>query len=267
VWWEGLTDTPPANLTDWKGRPWAPSENGEPAAHPNARFACPAGQCPIIAPEWQDPKGVPISAILFGGRRASAVPLVTEAFDWAHGVFLASNVASEGTAAAENKVGELRRDPFAMLPFCGYNMGDYFAHWLKVGAAADSTKLPRIYFVNWFRKDERGKFVWPGYGDNSRVLKWICDRIEGRAAAVETPIGRLPAKDSLDVSGLSLTDAQINLLLSVDQDVWREEASLIPAAYEKFGARLPQELWSQYEALLTRLGVPSQGRAAAAGAR
>ncbi len=267
VWWEGLTDTPPAGLTDWKGRPWTPSENGEPAAHPNARFACPAGQCPIIAPEWQDPKGVPISAILFGGRRASAVPLVTEAFDWAHGVFLASNVASEGTAAAENKVGELRRDPFAMLPFCGYNMGDYFNHWLKVGAKADAAKLPRIYFVNWFRKDERGKFVWPGYGDNSRVLKWICDRIEGRAAAVETPIGRLPAKESLDVSGLSLTDAQLNLLLTVDQEVWREEASLIPASYEKFGARLPQELWNQYEALLTRLGVASQGRAAAAGAR
>jgi len=266
VWWEGLTDTPPANLTDWKGRPWTPGETGEPAAHPNARFACPAGQCPIIAPEWQDPQGVPISAILFGGRRASAVPLVTEAFDWAHGVFLASNVASEGTAAAENKVGELRRDPFAMLPFCGYNMGDYFTHWLKVGAKADAAKLPRIFFVNWFRKDEKGKFVWPGYGENSRVLKWICERIEGRAKAVDTPIGRLPAKESLDVSGLSITDAQLDLLLTVDQDVWREEASLIPEAYEKFGARLPQELWNQYDALLARLGVQSKSRSAA-GAR
>ncbi|MET0544699.1 MAG: phosphoenolpyruvate carboxykinase (GTP) [Caulobacterales bacterium] len=265
VWWEGLSDTPPANLTDWKGRPWTP-ESGEPAAHPNARFACPAGQCPIIAPEWEDPKGVPISAILFGGRRASAVPLVTEAFDWAHGVFLASNVASEGTAAAENKVGELRRDPFAMLPFCGYNMGDYFNHWLKVGAKADASKLPKIFFVNWFRKDERGKFVWPGFGDNSRVLKWICERVSGTAEAVDSPIGRLPTKQALDISGLTITDAQLDLLLSVDQDVWREEASLIPAAYDKFGARLPQALWDQYDALLRRLGVASQARPAAVAA-
>uniref|UniRef100_UPI002FCA90A0 phosphoenolpyruvate carboxykinase (GTP) n=1 Tax=Phenylobacterium sp. TaxID=1871053 RepID=UPI002FCA90A0 len=190
VWWEGLTDTAPEGLTDWKGQAWTPG--GEPAAHPNARFAVPADQCPVIADEWDDPAGVPISAILFGGRRASAVPLVTEAFDWAHGVFLASNVASEGTAAAENKVGELRRDPFAMLPFCGYNMGDYFGHWLKVGAAADPAKLPRIYFVNWFRKGADGKFLWPGYGENSRVLKWIVQRLEGEAEAVDTPIGRLP---------------------------------------------------------------------------
>jgi phosphoenolpyruvate carboxykinase (GTP) len=265
VWWEGLTDTPPANLTDWKGRPWTP-ESGEPAAHPNARFACPADQCPIIASEWDDPKGVPISAILFGGRRASAVPLVTEAFDWAHGVFLASNVASEGTAA-ENKVGELRRDPFAMLPFCGYNMGDYFNHWLKLGARADLSKLPGIYFVNWFRKGTDGKFVWPGYGENSRVLKWICERISGTAQAVETPIGRLPTKQSLDTSGLGLSDAQLDLLLTVDADVWREEASLIPAAYDKFGARLPQELWGQYEALLQRLGAATPERAAAVGGR
>ena len=254
VWWEGLTDTPPEGLTDWKGRPWTP-ESGEPAAHPNARFAVPADQCPVIADEWDDPAGVPISAILFGGRRASAVPLVTEAFDWAHGVFLASNVASEGTAAAENKVGELRRDPFAMLPFCGYNMGDYFSHWLKVGAQADASKLPRIYFVNWFRKGPDGKFLWPGYGDNSRVLKWIVQRLEGEAEAVDTPIGRLPVKEALDLSGLSITDAALETLLSVDAEVWAEEAALIPDAYAKFGDRMPAELWSQYEALTQRLAA------------
>ncbi len=257
VWWEGLTDTPPEGLTDWKGRAWTP-ESGEPAAHPNARFAVPADQCPVIADEWDDPAGVPISAILFGGRRASAVPLVTEAFDWAHGVFLASNVASEGTAAAENKVGELRRDPFAMLPFCGYNMGDYFSHWLKVGAQADAAKLPRIYFVNWFRKGADGKFLWPGYGDNSRVLKWIVQRLEGEADAVDTPIGRLPSKDALDLSGLSITDAALETLLSVDPEVWAEEAALIPDAYRKFGDRLPAELWSQYEALTQRLEARAQ---------
>ena len=252
VWWEGLTETPPAGLTDWKGRPWSP-ESGEPAAHPNARFTVPAAQCPVIAAEWEDPKGVPISAILFGGRRASAVPLVTEAFDWAHGVFLASNVASEGTAAAENAIGELRRDPFAMLPFCGYNMGDYFSHWLTMGAKADAAKLPRIYFVNWFRKGADGKFVWPGFGDNSRVLKWIVERLEGVAEAVDTPIGRLPTARSLDTSGLNLTASQLELLLSVDPVVWQEEAALIPAAYEKFGDRMPKALWDQYEALLARL--------------
>lgn len=252
VWWEGLTETPPEGLTDWKGRAWTP-ESGEPAAHPNARFAVPAGQCPVIADEWEDPAGVPISAILFGGRRASAVPLVTEAFDWEHGVFLASNVASEGTAAAENSIGELRRDPFAMLPFCGYNMGDYFNHWLKVGASADPAKLPRIYFVNWFRKDERGKFVWPGYGENSRVLKWIVDRLEGEAEAIDSPIGRLPARDGLDLTGLDLTDAQLDLLLTVDPEIWRAEAALIPPAYETFGPRLPPALWEQLAALGARL--------------
>jgi phosphoenolpyruvate carboxykinase (GTP) len=252
VWWEGLTETPPEGLTDWKGRAWTP-ESGEPAAHPNARFAVPAGQCPVIADEWEDPAGVPISAILFGGRRASAVPLVTEAFDWEHGVFLASNVASEGTAAAENSIGELRRDPFAMLPFCGYNMGDYFDHWLKIGASADPAKLPRIYFVNWFRKDERGKFVWPGYGENSRVLKWIVDRLEGEAEAVDSPIGRLPTRNGLDLTGLDLTEAQLDLLLTVDPAIWRAEAALIPEAYEKFGARLPPALWEQLAALGARL--------------
>ena len=256
VWWEGLTETPPAHLTDWRGNSWTP-ESGTPAAHPNARFAVDAGQCPIIAPEWEDPKGVPISAILFGGRRASAVPLVTESFDWEHGVFLASNVASEGTAAAENKVGELRRDPFAMLPFCGYNMGDYFGHWLKLGAQADAAKLPRIYFVNWFRKDRNGKFVWPGFGENARVLKWIVERLDGKAEAVDTPVGRLPTRESLDLGGLSLGDEQLDLLLTVDADVWREEAALIPAHYERFGERLPSQLWSQYEALTDRLRAAS----------
>jgi len=264
VWWEGLTDEPPPLLTDWRGEPWSRPTAMGPAAHPNARFAVPASQVPIIAPEWEDPKGVPISAILFGGRRATSVPLVTEAFNWQHGVFLASNVASEGTAAAENKVGELRRDPFAMLPFCGYNMGDYFGHWLKMGKRTEAAKLPRIYFVNWFRKDEGGKFVWPGYGENSRVLKWIVERIEGEADAQMTPIGYLPTKASLDVSGLTISDHQLDLLLSVDTEVWIEEASLIPPAYEKFGDRLPRELWDEHAALVGRLEGAAPARRPAA---
>jgi len=252
VWWEGLTKETPQGLTNWKGQPHDPA-SGEPAAHPNARFAAPAGQCPAIAPEWEDPKGVPIDAILFGGRRASAVPLVTEAFDWEHGVFMGSTVASEGTAAAENKVGELRRDPFAMLPFCGYNMGDYFGHWLKLGEKADASKLPRLFFVNWFRKNDDGKFVWPGFGDNARVLKWIVERLDGNAEAVDTPVGRLPTRAALDLSGLSLSDADLDILLNVDADVWTEEAALIPAFYDKFGERLPKALWNQHAALTQRL--------------
>jgi len=252
VWWEGLTDQPPATLIDWKGRAWTPA-SPDPAAHPNARFAAPAGQCPSIAPEWEDPAGVPISAILFGGRRASAVPLVTEAFDWRHGVFLASNVASEGTAAAENKIGQLRRDPFAMLPFCGYNMGDYFAHWLKLGDGADPAKLPKLYFVNWFRKDAKGRFVWPGYGDNSRVLKWIVERLEGETGARDTAIGRVPLDGDLDISGLDLDQDAMRLLLEVDREVWREEAALIGPHYETFAERLPQGLWDEHAALLERL--------------
>ena len=252
VWWEGLTKQAPEGLTNWKGQPHDHA-SGEPAAHPNARFAAPAGQCPAIAAEWEDPRGVPIDAILFGGRRASAVPLVTEAFDWEHGVFMGSTVASEGTAAAENKVGELRRDPFAMLPFCGYNMGDYFAHWLKMGQGRDASKLPRIFFVNWFRKDQDGRFVWPGFGDNSRVLKWISERIDGEAEAADTAVGRVPTQGSLDLSGLDLTQAHLSTLLDVDAEVWREEAALIPAFYEKFGDRLPQALWAQHAALVERL--------------
>jgi phosphoenolpyruvate carboxykinase (GTP) len=252
VWWEGLTDTPPAHLIDWKGRDWTPASD-EPAAHPNARFTAPASQCPTIAPEWEDPKGVPISAILFGGRRASNVPLVTESFGWQHGVFLASNVASEGTAAAENKVGELRRDPFAMLPFCGYNMGDYFAHWLAMGGKADAAKLPRIYYVNWFRKDADGRFLWPGFGDNSRVLKWIVERLAGSAEATATAIGNVPTKDALDLDGLELSDAQLETLLTVDNAAWRGEAEQIRADYARFGDHLPDTLLQELAALESRL--------------
>lgn len=252
VWWEGMTKTAPDGLTNWKGQPHDPA-SGEPAAHPNARFASPAGQCPAIAPEWEDPRGVPIDAILFGGRRASAVPLVTEALDWEHGVFMGSTVASEGTAAAENKVGELRRDPFAMLPFCGYNMGDYFAHWLRMGQGRDAAKLPRIFFVNWFRKDQDGRFVWPGFGDNARVLKWISERIDGEATAVDTAVGRVPSPEALDLSGLDLTAAQLSILLDVDGGVWAEEAALIPDFYRRFGERLPAALWDQHAALVARL--------------
>jgi phosphoenolpyruvate carboxykinase (GTP) len=254
VWWEGLTDTPPAHLIDWKGRDWTP-DSPEPAAHPNSRFTVPASQCPTIAPEWEDPAGVPIDAILFGGRRASNVPLVTESFDWQHGVFLASNVSSEGTAAAENKVGEIRRDPFAMLPFCGYNMADYFAHWLRIGRQTQPDKLPRIYYVNWFRKGPDGKFVWPGFGENSRVLKWIVGRLSGKAEATDTAIGRVPTKESLDTDGLNLSDDAIGLLLTVDTEAWRGEAALIPDHYERFGDRLPPQLWDEHHALVERLGT------------
>ncbi|GHB46035.1 phosphoenolpyruvate carboxykinase [GTP] [Streptomyces cirratus] len=253
VWWEGMTEEPPAELIDWKGNPWTPA-SGTPAAHPNARFAVPASQCPTIAAEWEDPKGVPISAILFGGRRASAVPLVTESFDWNHGVFIGSNIASEKTAAAEGKVGELRRDPFAMLPFCGYNMGDYMGHWVKVGASADPAKLPKIYYVNWFRKNDAGKFVWPGFGENSRVLKWVVERLDGKAEGVETPIGILPTADSLDTEGLDLPAEDLELLLTVDKEVWRDEAALVPEHLNTYGDHTPKELWDQYHALVERLG-------------
>ncbi|MBL8530582.1 MAG: phosphoenolpyruvate carboxykinase (GTP) [Hyphomonadaceae bacterium] len=266
VWWEGLTKEPPAGLTDWQGNRYVAADNKFPAAHPNARFAVPAGQCPVIAPEWEDPAGVPIDAILFGGRRASAVPLVTEAFDWAHGVYLASNVASEGTAAAENKVGELRRDPFAMLPFCGYHMGDYFAHWLKIGER-QGAQLPKIFFVNWFRKGADGQFIWPGFGDNSRVLKWVCERLEGQADAQETAIGYTPTKEALDLNGLKLSEEALDTLLGVDLDVWEEEAALVAPHYEKFGAKLPKRLWDEHKALLARLKEARAGSLKVAAAR
>ncbi|MDP9434307.1 MAG: phosphoenolpyruvate carboxykinase (GTP) [Actinomycetota bacterium] len=252
VWWEGLTEEPPANLTDWKGNPWTP-DSGTPAAHPNSRFTTPAGQCPTIAPEWEDPKGVPVSAILFGGRRATAVPLVTESFDWQHGTFLGSTVSSETTAAAAGAIGQLRRDPFAMLPFCGYNMGDYAGHWLEIGEATTADKLPRIYYVNWFRKNDEGKWLWPGFGENSRVLKWIVDRLEGRAQGVRTPIGVLPAEGELDVEGLDLPAEDLALLLSVDPEVWKQEAALIPEFFDQFGEHLPQALKDEQRKLVERL--------------
>ena len=251
VWWEGLTDTPPDRLIDWEGNAWTPG-CGRPAAHPNARFTVPASQCPAIASEWDDPEGVPVSAILFGGRRASAIPLVTEAFDWQHGVYLAANVASETTAAAEAKVGELRRDPFAMLPFCGYAMPDYFSHWLKMGEGREAAKLPRMFMVNWFRKSAKGKFLWPGFGDNSRVLKWIVERCEGKVDAVDSPVGRLPLADGIDVSGLTVTSDDMAELLRVDSEVWAEEAKASADDFRKLGD-VPAGLWGEQHALEQRL--------------
>ena len=241
VWWEGMSDEPPARATDWKGNVWNP-EVETPAAHPNARFTAPASQCPCIAPEWQDPAGVPISAILFGGRRRTTVPLVTEAFDWDHGVFLGSIMASETTAAAGGAVGNLRFDPMAMLPFCGYNMADYFGHWLKVGAASKSENLPKIFFVNWFRRDEDGRFMWPGYGENSRVLKWIFDRVDGNANATKTAIGYLPSPADIDITGLNVTDADMNALLSIDSEGWKSALPQMRDHYAQFGAKLPAPL-------------------------
>ncbi|MGH7010768.1 MAG: phosphoenolpyruvate carboxykinase (GTP), partial [Caulobacteraceae bacterium] len=259
VWWEGIGSPPPAGLIDWKGQVWSPKA-GTTASHPNARFTAPAGQCPSIAPEWEDPKGVPISAILFGGRRSDTVPLVVEAFDWRHGVFLASNISSEGTAAAENKVGAIRRDPFAMLPFCGYNMGDYFAHWLEVGAGLDPKRRPRIYYVNWFLKDGEGRLLWPGFGENARVLEWIFERLAGRVAAIETAIGALPAPACLDVEGLDLSAEEIASLLEVDPSAWLDEARRIAEGYQKFGERLPAALREELDGLLERLAAEDSPR-------
>ncbi len=253
VWWEGMTEDPPAHLTDWQGEDWTP-EVKAPAAHPNARFTVPAVQNPACAPEWDNPLGVPISAILFGGRRRDSVPLVTESFDWAHGVFLGSIMASETTAAAAGAVGKLRRDPFAMLPFCGYNMADYFAHWLRIGRSADPAKLPKLFYVNWFRRDSAGRFLWPGYGENSRVLAWIVDRVRGKAGAARTPIGNLPLLGSIDTNGLDVPEADMAELLRVDEAAWRDEISLIEEHYAIFGDRLPSELSDQLSALKERLG-------------
>jgi phosphoenolpyruvate carboxykinase (GTP) len=252
IWWEDLTDEAPAHLIDWKGEDWTPGSSG-PAAHPNARFTAPADQCPSIAPEWEDPAGVPISAILFGGRRATNVPLVTEAFDWQQGTFLGSIMSSEKTAAAAGTVGELRFDPFAMLPFCGYNMGDYFAHWLEIGQATDAENLPKLFWVNWFRKGDDGSFLWPGFGDNARVLKWVVERLEGTADAVDTAIGRVPTAEALDTTGLDIDEATLATLLSVDNETWRAEIPQIEAHYAKIGERLPAELRDELQELEKRL--------------
>ncbi|MFA5950289.1 MAG: phosphoenolpyruvate carboxykinase (GTP) [Hyphomicrobium sp.] len=251
VYWEYMKDSPPEHAVDWTRRPWAP-DAGRPAAHPNARFTAPASQCPAMAKEWRNPDGVPIDAILFGGRRASVVPLVTEALSWQHGTFLGSIMASEKTAAATGKVGELRRDPMAMLPFCGYHMGDYFQHWLEMGEKGGA-KMPKIFYVNWFRKGPTGKFLWPGYGDNSRVLKWIFERCDGSARAVETPIGRLPDADALDLKGLDIAQDAVDELLWVDTEGWLQELPSIRAHFDVFGDRLPQGLKDELIALERRL--------------
>jgi phosphoenolpyruvate carboxykinase (GTP) len=263
VWWEGLSE-PPAHLVDWTGKDWTP-DGDAPAAHPNARFTAPAAQCPSIAPQWEDPQGVPISAILFGGRRATNVPLVTEAFDWDHGVFLGSIMSSEKTAAAAGTVGELRFDPFAMWPFCGYNMGDYFAHWLEIGRATEPGKLPRLFWVNWFRRGEDGAFLWPGFGENSRVLKWVLERIAGEGEAVDTPIGWVPALDALDVAGLDLDPGVLAELVTVDVERWRQELPQLADHYASIGDRLPASLRDELAALDKRLtGDSSNSRVATA---
>ena len=252
VWWEGMTDTAPARATDWKGNAWNP-EMETPAAHPNARFTAPAAQCPSIAPEWESPTGVPISAILFGGRRRTTVPLVTEANNWEHGVFLGSIMASETTAAAQGAVGQLRFDPMAMLPFCGYNYADYFAHWLGMEKATDPANLPKIFFVNWFRRDDDGRFLWPGYGENSRVLKWVFERVNGAAEAVDTPIGKLPTKAALDTDGLDIDDVDLDTLLAVDVVGWQAAIPQIREHYATFGDRLPAALHVEVDTLEANL--------------
>lgn len=252
VWWEDMGTPPPARGIDWEGKEWTP-DSGRKGAHPNARFTAPASQCPVIDPNWEKPEGVPISAILFGGRRPSTVPLVTEAFDWEHGVFLGASAGSETTAAALHKAGVLRRDPFAMLPFCGYHMGDYFAHWLSLPQRTDRSKLPKVFFVNWFRKNADGKFLWPGYGENSRVLKWISERVEGMGRAVSTPIGWLPRLNALDLHGLDLSMADLQTLLQVDSEAWKKEATDAEVYFAKFGDKLPQALRKQLSDLSARL--------------
>jgi len=252
VWWEGMTKEKPSHLIDWKGNDWTP-DSSTPSAHPNARFTAPAAQCLIIDDNWENPNGVPIEAILFGGRRASIVPLVYEAFDWNHGLFVGSSMASEMTAAAVGGAGQVRRDPFAMLPFCGYHMGDYFAHWLQIGANADQKKLPKIFAVNWFRRDENGSFLWPGYGDNARVLKWIFERVEGKVEGRNSPVGVLPQTDELDVSGLGISDQIMQQLLSINISAWKNEANVIGEYYAQFGERMPDELKDQLQELKQRL--------------
>ena len=254
VWWEGMTDEPPGHLTDWRRQDWTPA-SGTSAAHPNARFTASASQCPSMAPEWEDPAGVPISAILFGGRRSSVVPLIHEAFDWQHGVFLGSIMASETTAAQAGAVGKLRRDPFAMLPFCGYNMADYLRHWLETGRATQADKLPKLFYVNWFRKGVDGRWLWPGFGENSRVLKWVFERVTGGGEAVETPIGLLPAPGALDTEGLGIDAGQLDEVFRVDVEEWRAEVSSIEEHFAVFGERLPQPLRDELADLAERLAA------------
>ncbi|HET7356161.1 MAG TPA: phosphoenolpyruvate carboxykinase (GTP) [Nocardioidaceae bacterium] len=252
VWWEGM-ENPPAHATSWKGQPWTP-ESEELSSHPNSRYCTPIKQCPILAPEYDDPKGVPIDAILFGGRRKTTIPLVTEARDWAHGTFMGATLSSETTAAAVGQVGVVRRDPMAMLPFIGYNAGDYFNHWITVGKEHDAAKLPRIYYVNWFRRSADGSFLWPGFGENSRVLKWIVERIDGQAEAVETPIGHVPTPEALDIDGLDVTDEELAEALRVDVEEWKAEIPQITEWFEKFGESLPAVLWTELDGLRARLG-------------
>jgi phosphoenolpyruvate carboxykinase (GTP) len=256
VWWEGMTEKKPAHLIDWLRRPWTPDSHRK-AAHPNARFTTPAKQCPVMAPEWEDPNGVPIDAILFGGRRGGIVPLVTEAFSWQHGTFLGATASSETTAAAAGKVGQLRRDPMAMLPFCGYNMGDYFGHYLKIGERPGA-KLPKVFYVNWFRTDGNGKYLWPGYGENSRVLKWIFERCDEKTHALDTPIGRVPAPADLDTKGLDISRANLEKLLSIDLDGWLAEMPLIREHFAKFGDHLPAGLKQEVDNLEQRLNNARQ---------
>ncbi len=252
VWWEGIGYDAPSHLIDWKNNDWT-SASETPAAHPNARFTAPANQCPVIAPEWEDPAGVPISAILIGGRRPSTIPLVHESFDWKHGVFLGSIMGSEITAAAiSDKIGQVRRDPFAMLPFIGYNVCDYLQHWLDVGAASTEDKLPKIFYVNWFRKDKNGKWLWPGYGENSRVLKWICERVSGEGKAVKTPIGYMPTEDAIDTAGLDVSADDMAELLKVNKEEWLNEVESIKAHYANYGC-MPKDLQDQLAALEARL--------------
>jgi phosphoenolpyruvate carboxykinase (GTP) len=252
IWWEGMTGQPPDEAVDWHGDEWSP-DSSEPAAHPNARFTTPASQCPCIAEEWEDPAGVPIDAFLFGGRRATVVPLVSEAYDWEHGTFLGATMSVETTAAASGAVGELRFDPMAMLPFSGYNMADYFSHWLKLGAQGDASKLPKIFLVNWFRKDDEGKFLWPGYGENSRVLEWVFRRCNGEGETVETPLGLLPAQGELNIEGLDIDPESLEELLTVDPDALGNQMPQMEEFLGKFGDRLPEGIGRQLEALKTRL--------------
>jgi len=257
IWWEGMGE-PPAHLIDWKGRDWTP-DSDEPSSHPNSRFCTPIEQCPILAPEYDDPKGVPIDAILFGGRRKTTIPLVSEARDWVHGVFQGATLSSETTAAAVGQVGVVRRDPMAMLPFIGYNAADYFRHWIEMGkgngpAAGDASKLPRMFYVNWFRRGDQGQFLWPGYGENGRVLKWVVDRLEGRVGAIETAVGNVPTVDDLDLTGLDVSREDIEAALRVDADEWKAEIPAITEWFEKFGDKLPAVLWAELDALKARLG-------------